>query len=133
MRRRHRLHGFTLIELMITVVVVAILAAIALPAYRDTIERTRRTDARASLEALAQQLERCRTQFGRYDDAGCVVPSPQDSVERHYQITLVRDAATFTLTATPQGAQASDSDCASLSLTHLGQRQATGADTRRCW
>jgi type IV pilus assembly protein PilE len=133
MRGRSVARGFTLIELMITVVVIAILAAIALPSYRDTVERTRRTDARASLESLAQQLERCRTQFGRYDDAGCAIASPQDSTEGHYRVSLVRAAASFTLTATPQGAQASDADCATLTLNHLGQRQASGDDNTRCW
>lgn len=53
--------GFTLIELMITVVVVAILAAVALPSFMDQVRKARRADAVASLTQIQQAQERWRS------------------------------------------------------------------------
>ena len=59
-------HGFTLIELMITVAIVALLAAIAYPAYTDSILKGRRAEGRTALMELMQQQERYMTQTGSY-------------------------------------------------------------------
>ena len=53
--------GFTLIELMIVVAVVAILATIAMPSYQEHVRKSRRAQAKADLVELAQQLERHHT------------------------------------------------------------------------
>lgn len=58
--------GFTLIELMITVAIVGVLAAIAYPAYTDSILKGRRAEGRAALLELMQQQERYLTQTGSY-------------------------------------------------------------------
>lgn len=50
--------AFTLIELMIVVVVIAILAAIAYPSYQESVRKTKRTDAKADMMALAHNLQR---------------------------------------------------------------------------
>lgn len=121
--------GFTLIELLVAMAVLAILAVLAIPNYQQSIRKTRRADAKAALSDLAQRLERCRTQFGTYNDAGCVIDSPQDSAGGYYRIVIVRDARSYTLTATPQGPQAADSQCQTLSLDHLGQR----SKPSECW
>ena len=132
----HRHSGVTLIELMIVVVVIAILASIALPSYQESVRKTRRADAKVALSETAQRLERCRTQFGSYDAAGCPVTSPFDSPEGYYSIAVVRAAATFTLTASPRGPQARDRKCATFGLNHLGTRTATaddGSAAPDCW
>jgi type IV pilus assembly protein PilE len=58
--------GFTLIEIMIVVAVVAILAAVALPSYQESILKGRRSEARAAILDFLQQQERVMTQSGAY-------------------------------------------------------------------
>lgn len=58
--------GFTLIELMIVVAIVAILAAIAYPSYQDSILKGRRAEGRTAMLELMQQQERYMTQRGTY-------------------------------------------------------------------
>lgn len=122
--------GFTLIELMITVLIIGILAAIAWPSYQGFVEQGRRTDGQNALLDTAQALERCYTTYGAYDDGDCGVSFPRDSSEGHYQVTATTlTDTTFTLEASPQGVQASD-DCGDLTLQHTGAKGSDGAD---CW
>ena len=58
--------GFTLLEAMIVLAVVAVLAAIAYPTYRDSVLKGRRAQARAALTELLQQQERYMTQHNAY-------------------------------------------------------------------
>ena len=58
--------GFTLIELMITVAVVGILAAIAYPSYQDSIRKSRRADAKSALLDAAHRQERFFTENNQY-------------------------------------------------------------------
>ena len=126
--------GFTLIELMIVVAVVAILAAIALPAYQDAIRKGHRGQAKSDLVESAQTYERFRTINNTYD--GYALPfaqSPRVGTAR-YIITTVDDVGTFTLTATPQGAQASDARCMTLTINQLGVKTESGTGTvQDCW
>lgn len=66
MTKHIRHHGFTLIELMIVVAVIGILAAVAYPAYTDSVLKGRRAQARAALAELIQQQERYMTQRNCY-------------------------------------------------------------------
>lgn len=108
--------GFTLIELMIAVAVIGILAAIAYPSYQDSIRKSRRADAKATLLQAAQWMERFYTENNRYDPrsrAGTLtttitaVPhpfqaAPLEGGSKYYAITLAAITQnTFTLNATP--------------------------------
>jgi type IV pilus assembly protein PilE len=126
--------GFTLLELLIVVVAVAIVAAIAWPSYADSVYKARRADGRVALLEGAQRLERCLTRHDSYSHAACTVPVL--SPDGHYRITEPepRGPASFRLRATPTGAQAGDAaSCAWLELDHRGQRTAAGKTGAACW
>jgi type IV pilus assembly protein PilE len=128
--------GFTLIELLIVMVIASILAMIAVPSYQASVMKSRRADGRVMLNNVAQRLERCYTQFGAYDAAGCGVADGDEvqSPEGFYTVTVtIPDASNYTLTAAPQGAQEGDHDCGSLSFTNTGVRSADGEKPDHCW
>lgn len=129
--------GFTLVELMIAVAVVGVLAAIALPSYREYIANARRADGRAGILSLAQAMERWYTERGTY--AGATVGStgihPNRSSQGYYTLSItVQDATTFTIRAAPAGAQTGDA-CGSFTYTQAGTRGVTGGTrgAAECW
>jgi len=122
-----RSHGFTLIELMVVVAIVAIIVAIALPSYSRQVEKTRRADAQSALLDAAQALERCFTRNNAYNAPACSVPTT--SPDGFYTITLTATPSTFNLTATATGSDA----CSPFTLDHLGVRNSGGSEADRCW
>ena len=126
---RRSANGFTLIELMVVVAVVAILAAIALPSYQDSVRKSRRAQAKADLVELAQLAERYRTVNRTYETWPLAFDTSPRTGTAHYRIDLDDEgAATFTLTAVPNGAQANDA-CGTLVINQAGQRwHSTGTD-----
>lgn len=130
-----RVAGFTLIELLVAVAILGIIMAVAIPSYNNYVTRSNRAEGKAAIMQAAQALERCFTRYNAYNSADCNLSFPIDSENDWYEITVNRDAATYTLTATPQAAQASrDSECANLTLTHTGQRGISGSGTvKDCW
>jgi type IV pilus assembly protein PilE len=136
-RARSR-RGFTLIELVIVVAVVALLAAVALPAYQDSVRKARRTEAKAALSEAAQMMERYMTEKGTYATARLGVDLDPPAVYRdrsengYYSLTLESEAATYTLSATPQGSQSAD-ECGTFTLTQRGERGVSARTAKECW
>ena len=97
--KRHR--GFTLIELMITVAVIGILAAIAYPSYAEYVRRGHRAEARAGLLQAAQWMERAATAMGSYPLTANFPASLQTVPANRYDISANSNGTTYTLTATP--------------------------------
>ncbi len=136
--------GFTLIEVMIVVVIVAILAAVAIPSYQDSVRKTRRADAKEALTRLAALQERyffTKNNYGSLNDIG-MADSSQDG---HYTLTVSLSPACgaqpcFTASASAKltGTQAGDTRCRIFSLNHIGQKTAKASDnttttTDECW
>ena len=136
-RRLAKPKGFTLIEMMIVVAIVAITAAIALPSYQNQIEKTRRGAAKADLIELTSFMQRFYTENNRFDvdrtGTAVALPfneSPSDGTTKFYDLTLVVAPSSYTLSAAPKGAQSSDS-CGTLRVAHTGAKTHTiGTD---CW
>ncbi len=82
--------GFTLIELMIAVAVIAILAAIAIPGYQGYVERSLRADAHAGLNVAAGELERCYTEHYSYSSDNCTITT--SSPDGNYSISYSEDS-----------------------------------------
>ena len=128
-----RAGGFTLIELMITIAVLAIIVGIAIPSYTQWVIESNRGEGKVVTMQTAQTLERCFTRFSSYANANCAVANGDtiNSENARYTVTVASAANTFTLTAAPQRA---DPECGSLTLTHTGVRGITGTGTvDDCW
>lgn len=125
--------GFTLIELMIVVAVVAILAAVALPSYRESVARGNRAEARAALLQAAQWMERHYTENNNYaefvngdavttaDVPNSMTKTPTDGTAR-YNLEMTLDPEKpqiFMLKMVRTGSQVSDR-CGDFTLNHLG-------------
>jgi type IV pilus assembly protein PilE len=128
--------GFTLIELMIVVVIVAILASIAFASYQNNIISANRTDGRKELQRIATTLEKCRALNGTYTTNCSIANGASITSEKGlYTIAVKVTSSTYSLTATPVSGktQAKDTDCTALTLNNLGQKSGSGADSSRCW
>lgn len=149
-------NGFTLIELMIVVVIVSIIIAFAYPSYRDSVLKSRRTEAQAGLLACLALQERWFTRNTSYANSASVASNSNlfgtkcSSTDNGYYnigitvggaatVNSVTRYSTLTLTATPttKGGQNDDTTCASLTLTQAGTKGATDSGsnttTSECW
>ncbi len=137
-RRPRRQRGVTLIELMITLTVLAIVVSVAVPGYRQQVIRTHRAEAKQLLLTEATALERCFINLNAYNASGCPTAGtyPRLMAEGRYRLTATITAGTFTIRAVPQGEQAKDTQCKTLTLTHRMVKGVAGGATQTadyCW
>jgi type IV pilus assembly protein PilE len=131
--RRRSSRGFTLIEMMITVAIIAILGSVAYPAYRDQIAKGKRADAKTQMLAAQQWMERLYSESYTYqkDSAGTLVAtllaaqpfakSPREGGAA-YNITVASTTANdYTLTATRTGTMTGDA-CGNFTLDNTGNK-----------
>jgi type IV pilus assembly protein PilE len=140
--------GFTLIELMIAMVVIAILAAVGYPSYLDYVARGKRAEGKGALLRAAQQLERFYSVNNCYpsNTANCGSAgssaaaltaasinafSGDSAASSAYNVTVTTNAQDFTVTATPIF---TDTKCGNLTLTNTGAKGKTGTESMlNCW
>ena len=131
--------GFTLVELLIVVAVMAILVALALPNYQESIRKSRRSDAQSELMKFAGVAERVFTLNSSYatvdDDPDADNPNddiiPDNTDFYTYSFVAAATASTYSIRAVPGGSQVTDA-CGTMTLTQAGVRTHTGSLTG-CW
>jgi len=139
--------GFTLIEVLIVVAIVAILVSVAVPSYQQYSIRAHRSDAVGKLINLAQEMEAKMTLNGSYmrdDDGDGEVESEYlnqapdgffpttvgyTGTDHDYdvRITTANNGATYQLDLVPNGRQANDTDCGTLSIDNAGRKTISGS------
>jgi type IV pilus assembly protein PilE len=142
--------GYTLIEVLVTIVILSILAGIAIPAYTAQVRKSRRTDARTAVLDIAGREERLFSTTNSYSTtpsdigygaAAATFPMPVGD-GGYYSVSVTTAAgppATFTVTATPVSGKGQDKDaqCASFAVDQTGKQTALdsgGSDaTSACW
>ena len=141
-----RMGGFSLLELMVTVAVAAILFTIAVPTYQAQVRKSRRTEARTAVMDLATREERYYSVNNDYSDSGLQLGyTTQDAAinnltigNGYYQVSVVRRAAAppklagFTVTATAFGPQLKDTACQTFQVDETGA-QTSAPSTTDCW
>jgi len=140
-----RASGFTLIEVLIAVAIVAILAAIAFPAYEEQVRKSRRADAMNGLQEIQAAQEKWRANHTDYTanlmgancgdadaatNTGLCIASASD--QGYYTLAITAASRTaFTATATPTGDQTADS-CGTFAVNQDGP-VTTGFADAACW
>lgn len=144
--QKKTLSGFTLVELIVVIAIVAVLVAIATPAYYSYVMKSRRADAKVALSEISQRMEGFYADNNKYattfdqlklNNAGFVKKgATYQSKDGWYQLSVEVDSSgqKYTLKATPQGAQAGDGRCMEFSLDSTGKKSISGAaNTKECW
>ena len=129
----NRNFGFTVIELMIVVMIVAILVALAYPSYIQYVRKSKRGDAQQLLLnwSINQEIYRSsNTSYAGLDD----LPAPTADANYSYDFAAAPTATTYNLRATAQGDQQNDvardgTECIELTLDQNGFK----GDTAACW
>ncbi|MEN7341566.1 MAG: type IV pilin protein [Pseudomonadota bacterium] len=132
----HRSSGFTLTETLITLVIVGILGAIAIPGYLDYVARSERGEARILLYRLVGDQEHFFLRHGRYattmSELG--LPPPAQTASGRYQLSIQRSNSTgFAIRATRLSADREAKKCAWFEINQQHARRSAPASIDECW
>ena len=140
---KQTIKGYSLIELMVIVSVLAIIGAIAVPSYRTYMQRAQRADATAALLALRSAQEKFFLQNSRYvtSVADMTAAKPAGlglsavSEHGHYNITIAPGATpnSYVATATATGGQTADDACQNFTINESGVRGSAPNGITICW
>lgn len=143
MKSKFNHRGFTLIELMITIVILGVIVAIAYPSFIGQIEKARRSDAKQTLFDIAARLEQYYQDNKGYPAGGDMTnlgygAATFTSPEGYYTIGFngTPTATSYSIQAVPVvgKSQVNDTDCLTFRLNSLGIKSITGTSTvDRCW
>jgi type IV pilus assembly protein PilE len=129
--------GFTLIEIIITVAIVGILVAIAVPSYQNHLRKGRRAEAEAFLTQIAQRQQQYLLDARSYavggtalTDLGLATPT---TVSDHYKIDIAAGATTPSFVITAAASSTVQSPDGDLSLTHTGEKKRMVGGTDKGW
>lgn len=132
--------GFTLIELMITVAIVGILAAIAYPSYLSYIVKSNRAAAKSFLLEVSSRQQRYLLDARSYaPDLATLQMTAPPEVSKNYTVTTAPTAGAtppgFTASAAPSGSQAvRDVGCGTLTIDEAGTKSVSGSSgVAACW
>lgn len=134
---RKAMHGMTLVELLIVVLVVSILAAVSYPNYRDYVARAKRNEAKAALLKIASNQERVYLQTGSFTEDLTQLgfgSDPYDTESDTYTVDIVAgsaDAAGYTAVATYKGSDAEKDKCKTFTINEAGVKGS--APYNGCW
>jgi type IV pilus assembly protein PilE len=148
-----QLGGFTLIELMIAVAIIAILATIALPGYLDSLRKSRRAEAFNSMATVQQAQERYRSNNAGYASTLALlgITSTTSTPKGYYTLSVVTEPSTIATTYTVSAvavsgtSQAQDGNCRRLAVRASGGQisyagcascglvPADFSETNACW
>jgi len=129
-----RQKGFTLIELMIVVVVIGVLAAIALPSYREYAARARRADAKNALADVELAMEKWRANNIRYTSTLADLNMTVTSEDGFYSLTISNVTSfAYQANAAPMGGTRQAGDrCGTFVVDQSGPDYGAGA-SQECW
>lgn len=129
--------GFTLVELLVVVVIIGILTRVAYSSYQDSMQKSRRADAKSVLLQNVQFMERTNTLNNTYKPNGAnptlpFTQSPINGTPKYYNLSITAStASTFTLSAVPiAGTPQAGDVCGTLTIDHTGAKTPT---TAGCW
>lgn len=129
--------GFSLIELVITITILGILAAVAIPAYNSQKLKGNRTEAISALTEAAQMQQRWYSDNGTYTSNANDIDMPATTGTGKYNLAVNSSTSeTFTVTATATSSQVADTNCNTFSLDQAGRKTSTDSDDNTstgCW
>jgi type IV pilus assembly protein PilE len=140
---RHAAKGFTLIELMVVLSIIAIIAAIAIPSYNEQVRKSRRADAVRTIGQLQLSLERWRAENPSYANcsptpcgSGTYPTAPTAADSPYYTLQFIDPVPTatgYTITAAPRTGSAQAGDrCGTYTFTMTAGVLSKSAGASNC-